>query len=230
MMTKIVDAYFEDMLKVAVTDLFLDEMKSTPTSEFNPSDAFKNKMKKLFKEDKKNDFLKKFSKMGKRVAMYFLILIGIISTILIFNENVRAGLYNMIVEWFDDHAWIKYEQIKGMEEVEFDMNSIPEEYIVENYEDFYGIVRMELYDEDENLIRFSIIPPSASSAIGTDNEHHKIEHIEFGYIYAIKITKEREDGLNSLIWREKSGYLYHLSSENVSSDRLVKLAKKIFEK
>ena len=57
MMTKIEDAYFEDMLKVAVTDLFLDEMKSTPTSEFNPSDAFKNKMKKLFKEDKKNDFL-----------------------------------------------------------------------------------------------------------------------------------------------------------------------------
>lgn len=165
----------------------------------------------------------------KRVAMYIFIILGILSTILIFNEDVRAGLNNMLIEIFNDHVQIQFEREELPEDFEeFDLNRIPDEYRIENYEDFHGFISMELFTKYDKLIRLSFSPIDSSGSKGIDNENHIMSHIIIEDIKIIVVEPKIDEGVNILLWTNE-GYRYDLNSSNIKIEEVIKLAKKIIE-
>ena len=162
--------------------------------------------------------------------MYIFIILGILSTILIFNEDVRAGLNNMLIEIFNDHVQIQFEREELPEDFEeFDLNRIPDEYRIENYENFHGFISMELYTIDDKLIRLSLSPIDSSGTKGIDNEHHEIKQIIINDVKVIIVEPKIDVGVNILLWNNQ-GYRYDLNSSEIEIKELIKLSEKIIKK
>lgn len=221
---------YENLLKKAATLYLEEETSSVIELPFNPSEKFIIKMKKLFEEEKKWNSNVNLKILMKRAAMYIFIILGVLSSILIFNEDVRAGLKNMLIEIFDDHVQIQFEKEELPEDfIEFDLDRIPKEYRIENYENFHGFISMELYTIDDKLIRLSLSPIDSSGTKGIDNEHHEIKQIIINDVKVIIVEPKIDVGVNILLWNNQ-GYRYDLNSSEIEIKELIKLSEKIIKK
>lgn len=223
MAVEIYDKSFEQTLKEAVKREFKTEIETTSFEEFLPSRNFQERMNKLFKTDKRETFFKKFSFYGKRVAMYILIIFGLLATLFTFNEDVRAKI-ETIIEWFEDHTKFQfYPDGVDMERKEFDLNIIPKEYKIKEMDDLGSVKVVFLLDSSGNKIMLTYVTTDSSHSIALDNEHGN-----FGttYIDGYEITTlegHSIDDMSFVMW-EINGYRISIDGE-VPIDTLLNLAK-----
>lgn len=227
MAVEIYDKSFEETLKEAVIREFKTEIETTSFEEFLPSKNFQEKMNKLFKTDKRETFFKKFSFYGKRVAMYILIIFGLLATLFTFNEDVRAKI-ETIIEWFEDHTKFQfYPDGVDMERKEFDLNIIPKEYKIKEIDDLVVVKVISLINEEGKIIRLTYGGTDISEGLSVDNEYHEFgEKYIDNYKIILIIGNEIEDR-NFAIW-EMKGVRFKLNGE-VSMEEILMLVEKIIK-
>lgn len=219
---------FEMLLKEAVIREFKSEISSTSWEEFSPSKEFEDKMKLLFKKEKREAFLKRFSFLTKRVAMYILIIMGIFTTLFVFNEDVRARV-EIIIEWFEDHTKFEFHPDGvDIERKEFDLNIIPKEYKIKEIDDLGSVKVITLVNQENQIVRLTYRSTNISESMAIDNEYHEFKNINILGVDATLIIGHDFSYKNYLIW-EMTGLRYDLGG-TISEEELIRLAKEIINK
>lgn len=228
MAVEIIDLEFEKLLKKAITRELKREINTTSSEEFFPSLNFQKQMKELFKKDKRENFLKNFIRYSKRAAMYILIIMGILTTLFVFNEDVRARV-EIIIEWFEDHTKFEFHPDGvDIERKEFDLNIIPKEYKIKEIDNLGSVKVITLVNEENQIVRLTYRSISASESISIDNEHHEIKNIDVLGNEALIAIGHDISYKNYIIW-EMGDIRYDLGG-TISEEELIQLAKKIINK
>lgn len=211
-MVEIIDNEFEKLLKKAIIKELKSEINSTSSEEFYPSIGFQNQIKELFKKDNRKTYFKKFFFYTKRAAMLILVIMGILTTLFIFNEDVRARVENTI-EWFDDHTRFQFAPDYTVKErKEFDLGIIPEEYEIVDIEDLKVVKIVSLKNSDGKIIHLTYGGTNVSESMSVDNEYHDFR-VEYVNNYEIMLIVGNEiENRNFAIW-EIEGIRFKLNGE-----------------
>lgn len=214
---------FDMLLKEAVIREFKSEISSTSLEDFFPSREFEDKMKLLFKKNRREAFLKRFSFLIKRAAMYILIIMGILTTLFVFNEDVRARV-EIIIEWFEDHTKFEFHPDGvDMERKEFDLNIIPKEYKIKEIDDLGSLQVVFLLDSSGNKIMLTYNTTDSSESIAIDNEHGNFGTTYIDGYEIITLEGHSIEDMSFVMW-EMDGYRISIDGE-VPIDNLLGLAK-----
>lgn len=228
------DVIFEALFRQAVIDDFNEEIDSIPTNEqlaeiYSFSSEFEMRMKKLFVEDHRRNFLKNVMLYSRRVASILVIVLGLLFGTLLFNTEVRAAVGKVLVEWYEKFASFTFRDEEIIvEKKEWTLEYLPKGYLLKNYEVLGNVTNMEFINNQGDKIRFSYRPENSITNISVDNENHKIDsHVILdNETFSITAVDDRFD--NGVIWN-MDGYTFSLWGK-ISINELNKIAESISEK
>ena len=207
-------------------------VKTAP--EAKTSEELDAKCHKLIKKRLRNQQIKIISKMAlrytKRVAMFVVMLFGIVGILFTAVEAVRVPIINFFIEQKDGYFEI-YSMEAGQESSETEGISnetpldglLPEEYILSTYQEKEaGGVLLIYENSDGKTVLFS--ENSYSGTLNIDNEEAVTERLTILSYEAVLIGKEEYQ----LVWLDPNNKrIYRLESDALSREQLIALAEKI---
>ncbi len=231
---KINEAVFEALFSQAVIDNFNEEIDSIPSNEelgriYSFSTEFEVKLKKLLKRDRRRDLIKTTMYYSKKVASIFIIVLGLLFSILLFNTEVRAAVGKVFVEWYEKFTSFTFSGEEAINErKEWSLTYLPKGSVLDKEEILGRVTNIEYINNQGDKIRFSYSPEESNTNISVDNENHKInkDSVLDNEAYSIIAIDDKFD--NGLIWNME-GHTFNLWGK-APIDELKKIAESITEK
>lgn len=231
---KINDIVFEALFRQAVIDEFNEELDLIPSNEelsalypFTPE--FESRMTKLIIKDRRKSTFKKIVLYSKRIALIFIITLGLLFGTLLFNSEVRAAVGGIIIEWYEKFTSFTFrEEGIVIEKKDWELGYLPQNYKLVKEETLGRITYIEFRNNFDEKIRFSYRPEDSNTSISIDNENHTIERTQILGNEAFSAISEDEQFDNGLIWNMKSN-TFDLWGK-ISVNELIKIAESIREK
>lgn len=227
------DAVFEAIFRQAVIDDFEEEISSISSDEqlakmYSLSPEFEIRMKKLFIKDSIISIFKTVIYYSKKIALLFIILIGLLFATLLFNTEVRATVVKVLVEWYGKFTTFTYgDDIGAYEKKDWTLNYLPEGYIEGKNEILGEVINIEFINNKGDKIRFSYRPEDSNTKISVDNEKHKIDSCTIlnNDAYCISAVDDRFE--NGIICSMK-GYTFSIWGK-LSIEEIIQIAESISE-
>lgn len=231
---KVDDMVFEALFRQVVIDDFNEEIDSIPTNEqlskiylFSP--GFEIKMKRLFIKDRMRTFIKATMLYGRKVALIFTIVLGLLFGTLLFNTEVQATVGKVLTEWYENFTSFTFREDTTInEKKDWILNYLAKGYIEKNHEVLGNITNIEFVNSQDNKIRFSYRSEGSITNISVDNENHEIDSCIILGNEAFTIEAVNDGFDNGLIWN-MDGHTFDLWGK-VSIDELKEMAESISEK
>jgi len=227
------DTVFEALFRQAVIDNFYEEIDSIPSNKqlsmmYSFSIGFEARMRKLFSRELRRNSFKNAMFYSRKIASILIIVLGLLFGALLFNNEVRAAVRKVLVEWYDKFTsfTLKDDDVVS-EKKDWMLNYLPEGYSMKNYEVLSHITNMEFVNNQGNKIRFSYCLDEGITNISIDNENHEIFECEImnNEAYCIIAIDDKFD--NGVIWYMK-GHVFDLWGK-IPIDELKKIAESISE-
>ncbi|WP_406241879.1 DUF4367 domain-containing protein [Tissierella carlieri] len=224
---------FEALFRQAIIDDFNEEIDSIPTNEqfaeiYSFSIDFEIRMKKLFTRDRRRSSFKNAMLYSRKVASILIIVLGLLFGTLLFNNEVRAAVGKVLVEWYDKFTSFTFrdDEVIG-EKKDWTLNYLPKGYALKNYEVLGRITNIEFTNNQGDKIRFSYRLEEGITNISVDNENHEINSYVILDKEAFSITAVNDKFDNGVIWNME-GHTFDLWGK-VPVDELKKVAESISE-
>jgi hypothetical protein len=164
----------EAILRVAVIEDHERELAMLDhVSQYPPfSTAHEKRMRKLFRLERFYRNTKTTASVFHRLVATILMIVAITSLLLLFSEEVRAVIPNVVIEWFD--RFVDFRFGKSEAEViarEWELTYIPEGYKLISDEYEAGETNYLYQSSLGKMILFDAYPLGIRS-LSTDNEHY----------------------------------------------------------
>lgn len=206
----------ESILKAAVIENHNREMEVMPTEKecsllIKYSYEHEEKMKRLFIQENRNEILKKVINISKKIAVVFLITLSILISFLLTKPQVRAAVWETILEWYDTFTRIQYSGDPVTDSfIQWRPTYIPKGY-QENEVTTFANTTLIIYTNrvgESITLEYSL---SNGSSMAIDNEHsnYRLEIIEDIKLHIFEATSS---DFPSNITCEKSGYCFVITS------------------
>ncbi|MCL2627085.1 MAG: DUF4367 domain-containing protein [Oscillospiraceae bacterium] len=218
------NSVFEALLRQAVIDNFNEQLDSFNIEDYSPeeytfSPEHEKRMKALFAGDKRKDKLRSITKWSKRVAAFIVITVTILFGSLMFVPEVRAVVFETVIEWFDKFVRFSSDA-PDIEKTNLEPTYIPNGF-QEDFRDSNDIATLIVYSNSDGFsIFYHASLESAQHSVDSDGYVYELKHIN-GIDYHFFNAFEAEDD-NIIIWEAK-GYRYNIGSP-ISIDELLKIA------
>lgn len=226
------DSVFEALFRQAVIDEYNIEIDSIPSREklqelisFSPE--FELRMKKLFVNERRKEYLQKFANYLKKAAAVFVIVSTIMFGILLFSPDVRAAVKNTVIEWYDKFTSFIFqgEESDTIEHKEWRPQYVPAGYLEITVEKIGRATDIEYVNDEGNIIHFSYRPEDNDTTINVDNENHTIESKTINGYDTFIIKAMKDDFENGIIW-SMEGYTFNIWSV-LPVEELIKVTQSI---
>lgn len=228
-MNKMTDGQFDKLLEEALRLDFNRDLANTPTSSFNPSPDFENKMTELFrKEDAKK---LRPRPVLKKVAVFFLVSASILGIFFGTNTQARERIYSWIIEDFGLYSSFTAEKPSiGEESLSLDdlkINYIPAGFnLVEVQEGGINLIYQFINMQNKEkffIVHFRLLTENPTESY-YDTEDTKLENVIIsgrdGYFWQKK-------ELTSILWQQNS--IECNVYGNMNQDEIIKIGKNISE-
>lgn len=229
------DSQFEALLKEAVCEYHIEELKAIPSNRelkatYTLSPEFYRKMDKILRAQEK--VMRKYNII--RILKYAAIIVLMIGTLALTNSDVRAKIKEIFFEMFDEYAVMTFNSdsenvITSLEDLDFELGYVPDGFeLVEEMKDS-NIIYFDYTDNNENklFIKFYLI-------FGTDNQ---LQSDNKGVLYEEIIINDKFEAYfrstndiskeNSLIcYYSEAGFSVSIMG-NLSKEELIKIVENI---
>lgn len=231
---------FEVMFKAAVKDNFQRELQQLPKEEelpedYEPSLQARKKIEKVIKDANHHFIMLRIQKAAKRVAVIAALIIPISVGSLLSVEASRNAIFNALIDWKSDHAYIHYQN----EDASSNGNSsesgnlmlspgyLPKGFLKMQSVKVGSKIETEYRNDQGEKIILDQVPLSEEGTIAIDTEHTIQKEIEIQGEEASLFTANSTDGKSYLVWKSNS-YSFLLSSK-IPTEQLIKIAESINE-
>ena len=219
------DNAFDEMLRQAIVEKFYEEVESLPPNDelaklhtFTPE--HETRMRKLFARDKRRDRIKDAARHCTKAAAMFMLAATLLFGLMMLVPQVRAAVYQTLMEWHDQYVKFKSEAPKT-EKTNLEPTYIPDGFVETERVELPEIVLITYTNSDTGeIITFDSTIASASTAVDNENKTYSIcktDDIEY-HIF----TSTVEGGSSIIIWEIDSQRYCIISTYNV--DDLVEMA------
>lgn len=171
---------WEAMLKAAVLENSYNLVKDYPSvEEINKMKLprqYEMKMHKVIRHYQKKIKVTKFIKYAGRVASLLLVAAGIMFTILLQFDEVRASCKNVVIQIYERFIQYDFNSSDGDKEI-IEVGFVPEGYKLECEEIKSDGMNIVYKNNMEDTIRISFFKDNRT--IYLDNEHYLISDVQF---------------------------------------------------
>lgn len=108
----------------------LDEVTEEGVEDYQFSKSFERKMNKLIKQERRATFYGRFQGVGKKIAVFFLVMLLISSVAVISVEGFREKFFHVVATIFNEFTLFEYTDTSELEEFQ----TILPKYIPDGYE------------------------------------------------------------------------------------------------
>lgn len=230
--TRMSDSMFEALFRQAVIDEYTHEIDSILPNEtlmdmISFSSDFELRMKQLLAKDHRIEIIKRVLYIGKRAAIFIIVVISIVFCVLLTNSEVRAVVKNTVIEWYDRFtSFLFHEESSSISEMkEWRPDYLTMGYDEASIERLGRATNIEYSNSLGNIIYFSYRPGGNNTNISIDNENHQIESDDINGHEAYIAIATSDDYDNGVIWTME-GYIFSVWSK-LSIDELKKIAQSI---
>lgn len=213
------EIYQENWLSKLPTD---DEIEPY---EFSP--AFKKKMMKLTKAQKKPYYML-VNTAGKRVAVIIVAVLIALSTTVFSVKALRDPLVNFFIDVHESFSRIIFQSdnpaVPALTKVEdyFTPQYIPEGYLLSKKEEFDTVVTYE-YHKNGDIITYDQMILNSSNML-IDTEDTFTENITINETIGIFFSNK---GYDNIIWND-GVYIYYISgTSELGKDELIRIAESV---
>ncbi len=216
-------------------------------SEVVFDESYYTKKAKIIKKCKRSPVLKLTKTIVIRIAAAIMIMLALVCVLIGCVPRLRQAIYDAIVEWYDDHFAVRYEDPDGKEkETLYQEESITEVESTEESPEYIKNVRkpsnlpegawedvviennthisIDYYCDEEYLFSFtqSIIKPNEKFV---DNDDVRVTNVDINGNTAtvVDYIEKREI---SIMWNDKE-YSYHIFSVECDIATLIKYAQSV---
>jgi len=232
--TKLREARFEAMLRLAVIECYETEMETIPPQEelekmYKFSDRHERRMRKLFARVRRMEIWKTVRKYSHRAAAVFVLILSLLFSALMLNGNVRAAVQKTFIEWFDKFTRFTF---SGGAEIDADsewvLTYVPDGFTESESFEVIGKTAIYTNEHDERLI-FKYNPTQGYS-IAIDNEDYDYStFFDNGIEYHLFVPLIDYKFL-SILW-EQEGFAFRVTfEESKDQDELIKTALSVRKK
>ncbi len=217
----------EKMSEAMLNEIPLEEELSKSISF---SEDFNEKMEKLFKQERKKEFLKKLSSVSKRVAIFAVIIIFAISIVAFSVEAFRVKIFNFFIDVKKEYTTFKKDEVNLEDN---NTNPVKARILIGSYLLDYIPEGFELVESSSNAmmtrakfsnnnltINLRIAPENLS--ISLDTEDTKNEKIDIDGKKCNYIERQNE---NYLLWYDNDKVV--TLSGNITKEELIKIVQEI---
>lgn len=229
------DSQFEALLKEAVCEYHIEELKAIPSNRelkatYTLSPEFYRKMDKILRAQEK--VMRKYNII--RILKYAAIIVLMIGTLALTNSDVRAKIKEIFFEMFDEYAVMTFNSdsvnvITSLEDLDFELGYVPDGFeLVEEIKDSNMIKFYYKNNEDEVLIIKHILTSNMDNEFKTDNNEMTFELINVdGEFEGYFRSSENNNKENSLIYYNSELGFYVNIRSILSKEDLIKIAENI---
>jgi len=220
---KVVEKVFEILLNEAalLADEHIEENLYVSEDDIEFSKEHENKMKKIFKNERRKIFLKKFYKYSKRVACVFIVFI-IISGITVFSVNAwRIKFLNYVLEIGKPNTDYEFGDTQGGF---YSNDDILFEYIPKGFEltkNLSNESSIYLKFKNDNLY-FTLTLNNIDGKSSIDTENGLVQNLNINRCEAFYSTN---NNINALIWHNDK-FSFKIIG-NISKDEIIRIAENI---
>lgn len=183
---------------------------------------FTKKMKEL--NIKQNNRI--FLTIAKKAAVFILVLIMSLSTVLVFNAEARTKLFNWIIEKFPEFSIFTSQKVNeddgSIDLTSFKIKYIPKGFELSNTHEMRNTLIYDYLSEDNQMLTIKLSISSDERKSYYDTENADIE--EFIYKGSQAYTW-KTDGITYLLWYQNS-VDFHIIG-NLNKDEIIKIAENI---
>lgn len=216
----------DNNLKLALTELMYKEadelMVEYESYEFSPE--FEEKMEKLIKRRRK-PYFRMINTVGKRVACIAACAFIVSSASLMSVDAVREAVFGFIMNIFEDHSDISFEDdgkhpdtIQDIYEIGYDMSDYEISFEVNNDK----MRSVEYMDNKGNSIVFEQYVEDAFN-LRINTEDATVSHIDLNGYDAMYYYDN--NSFNNLIW-DNGQYIFYISS-NLTKEKTISVAESV---
>ncbi|NYB75527.1 DUF4367 domain-containing protein [Sedimentibacter hydroxybenzoicus DSM 7310] len=204
-----------------------DEMKDYDNIEALKKPVYTKSFRKKLKEfniSQSNNNI--YLSIAKKAAIFILIFIMSLSTVLVFNTEARTKLFNWIIEKFPKYSIFTSQNAnEDTEQVDlssFKIKYIPAGFELYNIHEMGNIVIYNYISKNNYILTVKLLIPLGEIKSYYDTENAVIEEFIFkesqAYIW-------QTDGITYLLWHW-SGVDFHITG-NLNKDEIIKIAENI---
>ncbi|WP_326906532.1 DUF4367 domain-containing protein [Sedimentibacter sp. MB31-C6] len=210
----------EDACRLALSE----DMKDYDSIEILQKPIYsKNLIKKLKEYNIKQNNNTAFLAIAKKAAIFILIFIMSLSTVLVFNTEARTKLLNWIIEKFPKYSIFTSQNDNGpVDLASFKIKYIPSDFELSNTHEMRNMLIYEYLSEDNQMLTIKLSISSSERKSYYNTENAIIEEFIFkesqAYMWQI-------DEITYLIWYQDS-VDFHIIG-NLSKDEIIKIAENI---
>lgn len=212
-----------NFLKIAVTDV--------------PSTKSSHRIERLIRRDKNKYSQKRLLKCLKIVAVACLIVMSLAFTACMTIPQVRASIWEAVIEWYDEYIAICFEPSKApnvssppeeapatIEEINVP-TYLPQGYTLMSAGDDLQFCQ-ECYDADGELayIFFQLLRDNSNTMIDSTDAAQTV--VDINGVEGVLISGS--EGMISLVWKDLF-YTYELQGFGLSEEELLRIARSVKE-
>ena len=200
---------FDSLFAIAAKTVFDEEYEEIRQDHEALGDivfsaVFEARMKRLLAINKR----RKVIEAGKRVAVILLIVTTLFSAVLLMNDEVRAVVKEVFVEWFDGFAWFSASNASSESAI------LLPQYLPQGYQEVSRIEEVFwtqiIYSNDlGHEVFFEIYPSNTEMGVNNDDVDYAVwQHKGIEY-HAMESTSD--DEVSQIVWLDQ-GSLFSLYS------------------
>lgn len=228
---------FDAMLSTAVQEDFqneIDEIDWLPDKAHVFSDRHNLQIKKILARHKGARRKANVRTFLKRATIAVLVVMSIAFSGLMSIKTVRAELYRIVTEWYDEHIDIFFEPSNN-DEISDDKNLrhsgarlpsyIPEDYELDELIKNSNAVVATYYNSSGEMLSFGqyVLPEGAN--ISLNNEGLVIQRIRINGFDALLGLPHSSDDYSSILWTDNE-YVYQITAR-LDGDTLILIAESL---
>ncbi|MCL2083312.1 MAG: DUF4367 domain-containing protein [Oscillospiraceae bacterium] len=227
---KINSAYSDALLRLAVIENHQRDLAAIPprkelerTYSFSPDHEMR--MEKLFAKSSKKHIHP--IKVLRRAAAAVIIAVALMFSALLTNAEVRASVWNAVVEWYSEFTRFVFNSSEfdigvepGDENSRWYPSHLPDGFVETNSEILGDITYIDFGDSSGDTIVLSCT--KETQALAVDNEHSRYSSTTNDGVNYHVFAATSEEYLSKVLW-ERDGYSFFLES-CIASDKLLEIA------
>jgi len=224
------DRILDRLIETAADDAAFQTMNEMPNCEdldkiYKPTPEMDKRMRGIISRIENEKRFRRFLILTGKIAAAFLVLLIITSTILFSVEASRNYLFNMFLEWHNNHTTITFtDDITQNEFDSYSINYIPNGFKIISI-DSDTISRFYTYTNDKNVSIYITQSYANAVTLSIDNENTKQSVIMIHNNKAYLFVSTKVGGLNVLVWND-GNIAFELNSI-ISTDELIRIAENI---
>lgn len=223
---------FETLLKLAITQNHHHELAAIPSEDelsrqYSFSPRFINRIGRLIRKEKHARAIRSFSQYTVKTAAVIAIILALTFGAVMAMPEVRATVFDVIIEWFDTHTSYSFSQNTSprKEILLWQPSYLPANFHESSMKRAGDITTVVYKNDAENLIYFIYTQANEGYSFAIDNEHAVHSQIKLNGIPADIFKAKTALDSSHVIWQE-NGFSLHLMS-TIPYEELIKMADSI---